>query len=401
MRHADIAVIGGGLSGITFAHFAAKSGKSVIILEKRVYPGGCIQTVRPYTDSSFFAELGAHTIYSSYGTILEMIGALGLKESAVPHLKPGYFMYENGRMSSIFSHLNFLEGLGSILRFTLYKKAGMTVKEYYTKVFGVKNYENLIHPMTSAVICQDSADVAADLLLKSRKKDKSYPRAFSFQGGLQSLLEKAAAGNGIVLHTLVSAISIEQKDGKFTINTGQGVFTANKLALATDAHSAANLLAGWQNPPEGIPVLAALLNELPMKKSVAFCVSAPADKMKIPLFGYVIAKDCHFRAVVSRDVIKDELYRGATFYFKPETSAAEYPGTAYDVLRIGREQLLNTETAEFVLPELRVTHEKWRKKVEKLARIKNFHLLGNFFGGLALEDCAIRAKSEAERAAGE
>ena len=401
MRHADITVIGGGLSGITFAHFAAKHGKSVIILEKQPFPGGCVRTYRPYADSDFFIELGAHTIYSSYATILEMIGDLGLKNNVIPHLKPGYLIYEKDRLVSLFSRLSVTGILAAVFRFPFCKKEGMTVKDYYTKIFGVKNYENLIHPMTSAEICQDSAYVAADILLKSRKKDKSYPRAFSLPGGLQSIIEKAASAERVSLRTGVSVLSIEQNGEKFVINTGDGEYTSGKLALAADAHSSAGLIYSWRNAPDEAKTLARLLKELPMKKSAAFCVSAPADKIKIPPFGYIIAKDSPFRAVVSRDVIKDSDYRGGTFHFKPETVAADYLGAAYDLLKISSAEQIKTETAEFTLPELRVSHGEWRRKAETLSNIKNFYLLGNFFGGLSLEDCAIRGKREAERAAGE
>ncbi|MDR0454674.1 MAG: FAD-dependent oxidoreductase [Deferribacteraceae bacterium] len=401
MRHTNIAVIGGGLSGITFAHFAAKSGKSVIILEKQPFPGGAIHTSAPYSGSDFFVELGAHTIYSSYGTLLEMIEDTGIKGNIIPHLKPGYLMYEKGGIVSLFSCVSFAGLAATLFRFPFYKKTGLTVKDYYTKVFGVKNYENLIHPMTSAVICQDSANVAADLLLKSRKKDKSYPRAFSLSGGLQPFLEKVASGNGISLHTSVSVSSIEQNDGKYIIRTGGGEYLSDSIALAADAFASAGLIDCWRDAPDRIKKLAERLKELPVKKSVAFGLSAPADSFKIQPFGYIIAKDSPFRAVVSRDVIKDELYRGATFHFKPESDPSVYSGTVHDILKINREQPINTETIEFTLPELRVTHAEWRREVESLSDVKNFYLLGNFFGGLSLEDCAIRAKHEAKRAAGE
>ena len=399
MLHTDILVIGGGLSGITFAHFAAKLGKKVIILEKRSLPGGCIRTTKPYDDNDFFIELGAHTIYSSYSAILEMIDNLGLKRSVIPHLKHGYFMYEKNQIASIFSKLSIVGLLSAAFHFPFCKKAGLTVKEYYTKTVGAKNYENIIHPLTSAVICQDSADFAADVILKSRKKNRSYPRSFSLPNGLQSLLERAASQKMIALHTKTVISSIEYKKGKHIISATDGEYAADKIAFAADAYNSAELISRWRNASDRVKKVAELLRELPMKKSEAFAVSARTEQFKIRRFSYIISKNSPLRSVVSRDVIENSKYRGATFHFKPETSLTDYPKTACEIL--GIDEYLSSETARFTLPELRVTHKDWRRKVEALANVKNFYLLGNYFGGLSLEDCALRAKSEAERAAEE
>lgn len=75
MERPDVIVVGGGLSGLTYAHFAAKKGKQVLVLEGDEAPGGCIRTVYPYP--GYYMEIGGHTIYNSYATIIEMMADLG------------------------------------------------------------------------------------------------------------------------------------------------------------------------------------------------------------------------------------------------------------------------------------------------------------------------------------
>lgn len=43
MTH-DVAIIGAGLSGLTFAAHAARAGKSVLLLDERGQAGGCLAT---------------------------------------------------------------------------------------------------------------------------------------------------------------------------------------------------------------------------------------------------------------------------------------------------------------------------------------------------------------------
>jgi protoporphyrinogen oxidase len=58
----------------------------------------------------------------------------------------------------------------------------------------------------------------------------------------------------------------------------------------------------------------------------------------------------------------------------------------------------HTVTKQNVVPSLRKGHREWLKKADDLVGgSKNLLLTGNYFGGMAIEDCVSRSRSEFER----
>lgn len=395
MTHTDIIVVGGGLCGVTFSHFAAREGKKIALLERRDTLGGCIHTVFPNgEESDFFVESGAHTIYNSYGTIIEMIKNMHIRHNIIPQTKNGYLMWDGEKLNSVFSHISWPGFIAGAFKMLFNKQHGHTVEEYFTKVLGRKNFEKLIRPSFSAIICQDASQVAADLVLKSRKKDKSYPRSFSMLGGLHTLLRSASSVDGITVHTGTAAVSVKYENGMYTVETDNaGTFTAKQLVMAATAHESADLIENIY------PDISAMLKELPLKESraVSFCVQK--ENAAVRPFNYIIARDVNFTAAVSRDAVPCRKYRGATFHFKPGTDSANDEAEIKKVYTLAKDEKLNPVKSVFKLPQLGTFHYEWRKKLEgQLDKIDNFYLLGNFFDGMSLEDCAIRGKKEAIRA---
>ena len=82
----DVVVLGGGVSGLSFAFHAARGGRGVHIVEQDARLGGCLDT-RTSSDG-FWLELGAHTCYNSYGAFLELLDGVGLLDELQPRGKP-------------------------------------------------------------------------------------------------------------------------------------------------------------------------------------------------------------------------------------------------------------------------------------------------------------------------
>jgi protoporphyrinogen oxidase len=390
----DIVVVGGGLSGLIFAHYAASRGFSVHILESSSRIGGAIHSI-PLPSGSFW-ELGAHTIYSSYMTIIDVLKACNLINKIIPHTSKGYYIHNNGKIVSILSQLNLPMALLGAARMLRGNKNERTVKDYYSKLFGKRNFNKVINPILSAVICQDASEVSAELLLKSRAKDKTVPRSFTFQGGQSVLLESIANSDKITIHYSELATIVEQTSDGYTVKTANGnTYRTKNLAIAVDSGTASLLLSKFTDISE-------LLREIELKQSVAVLFEAAAENYKLKPFSYIISNSGEFRGMVSRDVIdfsrKANLpkYRAATLHFAPEVEYTEAMRKLKPAFGIGETTELTLHVESFTLPKLTPEHRQRLLKLEnKLKKIKNFHLLGNFFSGLSMEDCAIRAKSEA------
>jgi prolycopene isomerase len=78
----DVIVVGGGLAGLTCGAFLAKSGKSVLVLEKEPTPGGCCSS---FERQGFTFDVGVHFVLGagpegSAGKLLRALGVSGLVE---------------------------------------------------------------------------------------------------------------------------------------------------------------------------------------------------------------------------------------------------------------------------------------------------------------------------------
>lgn len=78
----DVIVVGGGLAGLTCGVFLAKSGMSVLVLEKEPKPGGCCTS---FEREGFTFDVGVHFVLGagaegSAGKLLRALGVSGLVE---------------------------------------------------------------------------------------------------------------------------------------------------------------------------------------------------------------------------------------------------------------------------------------------------------------------------------
>ncbi len=75
----DVVIIGSGFGGLVCAHLLSQTGRSVLVLERQVQPGGCIQSYRRHNNT--------------FDTGLHYIGGLG----------------EGQQLNKIFSHLGLMK----------------------------------------------------------------------------------------------------------------------------------------------------------------------------------------------------------------------------------------------------------------------------------------------------
>jgi protoporphyrinogen oxidase len=245
----DLIVVGGGIAGASLAFHAARAGAKVLVLERDATPGGCLTTER--TSAGFWYELGAHTCYNSYGAFLELLEGCDSMGELLPRAKPVLRFLDDGRvlpgqnLGLLLAQFSKLELLGSIPRWFGGSQEGETVRSYYSRFVGARNYERVLGPMLSAVPSQCADDFPADMLFKKRPRRKEVLRSFTLKRGLQTAVERALARPGIVLRTKATARGVERTPRGFVVvlESGERLETA-KLALAAPPGATAKLVAG-------------------------------------------------------------------------------------------------------------------------------------------------------------
>jgi len=390
----DLLVVGAGISGLTLAHLATARGMRVQVLEAAERPGGCLWSHEFDTPApGFWVELGAHTCFNSYGTLLEVMDGCGLTGEALKKRKVSYRMRAGGTQHSIFSRLHLLELLASLRHLPFTKKAGMTVRAYYGRVLGERNYEDVFGPAFNAVICQDAAPFDAQALFRKKPRRKDVLRSFTMGGGLQRIALEIARRSTFALHTGVSVASLRRDGEAWTATAGDGTrWTAPRAALAVPAAQAAGLIEAEDAE------LAGILAGIPMVDIESIAVVVPAHRLSSKPTAGIIAVDEDFYSAVARDPVHDPRARGFTFHFKPgRLDAEDKLECAARVLGIARADIAAHAERLNRLPQLGVGHAEVVAEIDRRLSGTGLGLTGNYFHGVSIEDCASRSAAELSR----
>lgn len=382
----DVVVIGGGISGLSFAYKIASLGKSVTVLEAKAQAGGC---VRSEQFEDYWIELGAHTAYNSYGGFIEMIESTNKIDTLLPRERVSFNILAEGKQQSIVSRLGFIEAALSVPKALWLKRDEMSVRDYYGGILGKGNYERLMRHALAAVPSQHVDDFPANMLFKSRPRRKDIIRSYSLTGGLQSPLNEIGRLPGITVETNARVASIDHSDNRYQVRCEDGrTFESEAIGIAVPCPVATGLL-GYIAPSA-----ASALAEIESTGIDSMGVVVPAESVSFEPIAGLIAVDEPFFSVVSRDVVKDEKRRGFTFHFRPGTDEETRISSIERVLETN--QFLHRASAVHTLPSPRMGHAD-RVAGAESALPDGCFLLGNYFEGLSMEDCVQRSFTQVDR----
>jgi protoporphyrinogen oxidase len=394
MKEHDVVVVGGGISGLSLAWYCAAAGMKTALLEKNSEVGGSFASPRyTSTGKSFWLELGAHTCYSSYQNLLDIVEGCGISNTIIPRAKVPFSLMIDGQVKSLVSQLNIPELLMSAPNFFKLKKTGQSVKSYYSKIVGEGNYRDVVSHFFNAVPSQPTDDFPADMMFKSREKRKDILKNYTFRDGLQSVALAIAASKGLNVFTGIDVKTVTFENGKYQIRSAAGdEFVASTLALAMPSAVSSSLLR------DSNPDIANHLGQLKAASvdSVGVVVRKEHINLK-PVAALISPKDVFFSAV-SRDTVPDDTFRGFAFHFRPGLDEKTKRDRITSVLGVELSKIEHTVTRLNTVPSLRMNHPQWLEKTSALLQgKKNLLLSGNYFGGMAIEDCVSRSKAEFER----
>jgi oxygen-dependent protoporphyrinogen oxidase len=384
----EIIVVGGGISGLSLAHYCARGGLKPLVIEKDSRLGGTFHT---YRTNHFWFELGAHTCYNSYANLIDLLHETGLFKRIVRPGNAGYRLLSGGEIRTLTSQFNFFELLVSLPRFFNAAMEGETVESYYSKIVGKRNFERALGPLFSAVICQRSNHFPADMLFKRRPRRKDVIKKFTLPGGIQTITETIAAEPAITIVNDKEVKEVKYNSGIFTVVTADGgCFEGSGVAIAAPSEGAAAMLQ------KSFPALSEKLSAIKAEKVETVGVIVKKDALKLPPIAALAASDDVFYSFVSRDTFPDAVYRAFAFHFR---AGASRHGARLDRIAsvLGTRSFEQIVTAEHVIPSLRLGHKNLIKEIDGFIAGTRLLLTGNYFSGIAIEDCLSRSLKEFER----
>lgn len=268
---ARVAVIGGGVTGLTAATELRRAGLDVTVFERATRPGGVIAAVR---EDGWLRELGPNSLLEGTAEIAEFIDSLGLgprRLYAAPEAKRRYIVRDGRPVALPASPLGFvttplfstrakLRLLGEPWRPRGRADAEETVADFVTRRLGREFLDYAINPFVAGVyagdprrlsvrdafpklfaIEQEHGSLIRGALARRNATGGPKGRIFSFPEGLGEIATTAAARLGAALRLNQPVQKVARVAGRWRLEIAAGSgeetaeFDAVVCALPADA----------------------------------------------------------------------------------------------------------------------------------------------------------------------
>jgi UDP-galactopyranose mutase len=194
----------------------------------------------------------------------------------------------------------------------------------------------------------------------------------------------------------VEARAVLRAGAGFAVELSDGrTIEAEACAVATPAHVAATLVGrDW-------PKVAAALRRIATSQVETLGVVVPREKTGIPEVAFLVAADDVFYSAVTRDTFPDARWRAFAFHFRGGLASREEKlRRAADTLGVAQADIAEAVEARRTLPAPRLGHAEIVAELDGALAGERLALTGNFFEGLAIEDCVQRSFAEWRRVGG-
>lgn len=255
----SIAVLGGGISGLTCALRLAQAGKNVTLIEGSDQLGG-LGTFFEHEGRTF--EKFYHCMLPSDGPLLKVLESLGIRDDV--YWKPTTFAYShqrrlfplNGALDLLkFSPLRFIDrirvGITGLVGRLVSDKGldDVTTVKWLTKLSGTRAFAKFWQPMLEAKFGDRYHDVPALWFWTrfNREKGESKGECKGYiKGGYKHITDSfvrvlRSFGAGIRLSTQVQGIDLDES-GRVTITTAAGTEQFDQMVITLPTPQAEKLI---------------------------------------------------------------------------------------------------------------------------------------------------------------
>jgi oxygen-dependent protoporphyrinogen oxidase len=450
---APVAIVGGGISGLSTAYYLAQAGIPSTLIEARPRLGGVIQTEHV---EGCVIEAGPDSFLSMKPAAMELIRELGLADEVIgsnDHLRVTY-VWKGGRLVPLPDGLQLMvpTKLAPLLTTRLLSwptklRMGMelfhppgrhpedqSVADFVASHYGAEAVDYLAEPLLSGIYGGSPSALSIQSVLPrfveleakygsltkgvlaelkaNKAQAKRLPLFRTLKSGLGQLVAALAArllGHATVLQGRAKAV--ERTGGGFRIKLEGGSLECAQLVLACEAHNAAPLASSLDGR------LADLLGNVPYSSSMTVALGFPNSAFPKPLdgFGFLVPKRERRRLVACTWVGTKFSHRvpsGTTLLrcflggmddgaILSENDDAIIATVVNELHRIVGLRAAPAFSRIFRWPrsmaQYTVGHPARLAEIEaRTAAIPGFQLAGNAYTGIGIPDCVRMGKQAAE-----
>jgi oxygen-dependent protoporphyrinogen oxidase len=446
-----VAVLGGGVSGLTAALALLEGGFDVMLFEREARAGGCIQTLH---EDGFTIELGPDSLLASKPAAAQILKTLDLDRDVVstPAQTSGAFIVHHGALRPLPGEFRLFmpSSIPALLRSGIFSVPGMlraalepfvprrasagdeSIASFVTRRFGREVLDRLAQPLLGGIYSGDPARLSMRATLPeflelerrhgsllramAAEPKRTPPRLVSLRAGLGAIVDAMMKRIGGRLRTSAEVVGIEpaREGWRLVMRDGSNAEVTG-IVCALPAYAAARLLRAIDPP------LADRLERI-RYNSIA-TVNLAYDTAQLPplpsVTGFVVPQ------IEGRDITAATF---STFKY-PDRSPADavllraFLGGAFAPALVERsdEELAQTARAEFasllgitatprfavtrrwlrLLPEYTVGHADYvREIVERTRAHDGLALAGSAYTGVGIPDCMQSGLDAAQRVMG-
>lgn len=430
----NIAIVGGGISALSFAFYAEKESKEhkITIYEKESRAGGLLSTIQMH---GFTIEAGADGFFEGHTAFREFLKEANLEHTAIKTAAEPVCVYRKQKLFSIpASKREFASskaiGLNSKLKTALYYpfsasiKAKSTVESYFKKRVGKSCCDVFGEALAGAYF----ASTVGKLSVKSATsaigygfegKKSSFAKAlfkasfdarerYIFKDGSSAFVDELLKKLRSKIEFNAEIVNISKEGRKWRVHTSESSKLYDAVVVATPAYIASRLLkeaepilAESLRKIEYLPLSLAALGYEGAREKAKFSCVAPSASDSIGVASihksfYEEENKTIFRAFIGGQreplsAIKEDEELTATAFGALKTVCGEdkEPMLTYAIRR------------HKALPSFDVKLEETLKEIEKtLSSIEGLTLCSSAYAGATMNECVMWARERARSLVG-